>query len=110
MIRTVFLLCLVGLSACAPPQGQGAVVKKEQPDCCAIAPRAKCRSELLSAGATQEEAELLLGPPERICPTQGMSEARLRHVASLRGQACKAVLDYDVLAMINAGQCSKPGS
>jgi hypothetical protein len=103
-------LALLALTSCAPqradtPPGQREA--KEQPECCAIAPRAKCASELLRAGVAKEEIQILMGPPERICPTDRITDARLRYVASLQGPECKAALGYDALAALNAGKCSK---
>ena len=46
--------------------------------CCAIEPKAKCEGDMLGAGLTRSEVELLLGPAEWICPSGTLSEARIR--------------------------------
>lgn len=114
MSRVALIAIAALLAGCAPPASspeapsQKATEEKPRADCCAIAPRAKCRGELAQAGVTLEEADLLLGPPEAICPSGNISEQRLRKIASLQGPLCKAALGYDVLATLNAGKCRSP--
>jgi hypothetical protein len=108
-MRTL-LACLV-LAACTPAVAapdQPPSADKPRSECCAIAPRAKCGSELLRQGVTQEEVDLIMGPPEKVCPTDRITETRLRYSAGLQGPDCKAALGYDVLATLNAGKCPKP--
>jgi hypothetical protein len=96
------------LGACERDEPTDCCAKvREEPACCAIAPIATCRSSLLELGVTQEETDIVLGPREAICPSERLSEERLRHVASLVGPKCDGVITApDMLATLTLGACA----
>ena len=75
---TAFALVLM-LAACGG--------EKEEPACCAIAPKAKCDSALHGLGVTQDEQRALFDGAR--CPTDTLSVERIRELDSQWPQACR---------------------
>ena len=75
--------------------------------CCAIEPKAKCEGDMLGAGVTGAEVELLLGPAEWICPSGTLSEARIREIAPLwaASESCRATRGSTRLSGLDGGLC-----
>jgi hypothetical protein len=82
----------------------------EEPEtpCCAIEPQHQCRNDLVSAGVTPAEIELLLSNVENICPSAQISEARIRELAPIwvESEACRTAGGYGRLRALEGGLCS----
>ena len=83
---------------------------EQDPDtpCCAILPKHQCQTDLLQAGLTNAEVELLLGPGDKVCPSTTLSEARIRELAAIWNvsQACGAARGRDRLLALDSGLCA----
>lgn len=95
-------LLIVGFTALLAACGE-----KEEPACCAIEPRAKCESELMGAGLTRSEITVLMGSGDMVCPSDTLSETRIREIAKVweAADACQASRGYDRLRALDAGLC-----
>lgn len=81
--------------------------EEEKPACCAIKPSATCEGELLGAGVTHAEVAILLGASEYVCPSDTLSEARIREIAPIwtGSDACKLTHGFGRLSALDAGLC-----
>lgn len=99
--RTLLMISLAAmLGACGG--------EEEKPACCAIEPKAKCESELLGAGVTHAELSILLGSAEQVCPSEQLSEARIREIMPIwtASESCRLTHGYGRLNALDAGLCS----
>lgn len=100
LMRALMIATLAGsLAACGG--------EEERTDCCAIEPRAKCESDLLGNGVTNAEMGVLLGPSEMICPSELMSEARIREITPIwnASASCKVERGPGRLSALEGGVC-----
>lgn len=81
--------------------------EEETPDCCAIVPRAKCEGDLLGNGVTHAEMSMLLGASDTVCPSEILSEVRIREIAPIwaASASCKADRGSDRLSALDSGIC-----
>jgi hypothetical protein len=75
--------------------------------CCAIEPEHQCRSDLYGAGVSEQEMEILLGPDKQVCPSDQISDARIRELAPLwnASEACRTTRGYGRLDALASGLC-----
>ncbi len=80
-MRPVLIACALMVSAAVLLTACG----ESEPEiaCCAILPSAKCEGDMLSAGVTHGELNILMGAEDAICPSATLSEARIRELGAL---------------------------
>lgn len=85
----------------------GACGEKEEPACCAIEPRAKCEGELAGAGVARSEIAVLMGSADMVCPSDTLSEARIREIAEVwaKSDSCQLARGFDRLRALEGGLC-----
>lgn len=97
MMRLSFLLAAAALlSACGE--------KEEEVACCAIEPKAKCESELLGAGATREEIEILTHGGD-VCPSATLTADRIRELDAAWPASCRGSGAMSPAYAMSSGQC-----
>jgi hypothetical protein len=87
-----------GLAACG---------EEERTDCCAIEPRAKCEGDLLGNGLTHAELDVLLSGSDAVCPSEVLSEARIREIAPIwiASRSCTSTYGPGRLSALESGVC-----
>ncbi len=95
-------LLFIGFAALLAACGE-----KEEPACCAIEPRAKCEGALAGAGVAQSEIAVLMGSGDMVCPSDTLSEARIREIADVweKLESCQLVRGYGRLRALEGGLC-----
>ncbi len=79
---------------------------REDAACCAIAPAARCVSDLLKAGLTPEQVAIVTGPSDAICPSPILPEATLRGAVAAWPDACRTTNGASPLAGLDSGRCA----
>ena len=96
MRAAILIAAIALLSACGE--------KEEDIACCAIAPEAKCDSELMSLGVTPAEMSLIRSS-DRICPSMNLTAERIRELDAQWPAACRAAGAISPGYAISSGQC-----
>ncbi len=104
-MRPVLIACALMVSAAALLAGCGG--EEENPACCAILPSAKCEGDMLSAGVTHSELNILMGAEDAICPSATLSEARIRELGALwwASASCRQTRQLDRVRALDGGLC-----
>lgn len=70
-----------------------------------------CATGLVARGIREAELWLVLGAPEKVCPTVEISEARIRDIIEKdwAPSGCTQFSAEEMLKAVNAGACAKPG-
>ena len=96
MIAGLTLASTALLSACGE--------KDEDIACCAIDPKAKCDSELMSIGITSAEMAIIRSG-DRICPTMDLTAERIREIDAKWPASCRASGAISPAYAMSSGLC-----